>query len=127
MVGCDNLALMARVYEAAGKRERLAHYLSAGRIPALLSRLPAKDSLLVLTYHRVGDADRDPWDPAVFSATADEFEEQVAYLKRNDYLASLDESLEFLEGTSRGKGQRFRVLMTFDDGYLDNYSIAFPL
>jgi hypothetical protein len=43
---------------------------------SMLSVLPAKDSLLVLTYHRIGDHENDPFDPGIFSATGDQFDEQ---------------------------------------------------
>jgi peptidoglycan/xylan/chitin deacetylase (PgdA/CDA1 family) len=94
---------------------------------SLLGQLPAHDSLLVLTYHRIGDGDRDPWDPGVFSATAEQFDAQVAYLKRKNLLVTLDEALAYVEGTSQDKSKRCRVLITFDDGCLDNYEAAFPI
>lgn len=113
--------------EVRGERERLARMLFRSGFASFLSLLPAKDSLLVLTYHRVGDAEQDPWDPGVFSATADEFDEQVGYLKRKHALVTLDEALEFIEGTGNDRSRRCRVLITFDDGSLDNYEVAFPI
>jgi peptidoglycan/xylan/chitin deacetylase (PgdA/CDA1 family) len=113
--------------QAKGERERLARMLARSGFSSLLSLLPAKDSLLVLTYHRVGDADSDPWDPAIFSATAEEFDAQVSYLKRKHALVTLEEALAFVDGTDRDRGSRCRVLLTFDDGYLDNYEIAYPI
>jgi peptidoglycan/xylan/chitin deacetylase (PgdA/CDA1 family) len=118
---------MIRHGQAKGKRERLARVLLRSGFSSLLSLLPAKDSLLVLTYHRVGDDESDPWDPAVFSATADEFEAQVSYVKRKHALVTLEEALAFVDGTDKGQSSRCRVLFTFDDGYLDNYQIAFPI
>lgn len=118
---------MIGVKESAGERERLARLMLGSGFLSLLSLLPAKDSLLVLTYHRVGDAESDPWDPAIFSATGEEFEEQVAYLKRKQMLVTLEEALAFVDGTEKDRTSRCRVLITFDDGYLDNYEIAFPI
>lgn len=118
---------MIRNGQAKGERERLARILHRSGFSSLLSLLPARDSLLVLTYHRVGDAESDPWDPAIFSATADEFDQQVSYLKRKHSLVTLEEALAFVDGTETDKSSRCRVLITFDDGYLDNYQIAFPI
>jgi peptidoglycan/xylan/chitin deacetylase (PgdA/CDA1 family) len=118
---------MIAVKEAAGERERLARVMLGSGFVSLLSLLPARDSLLVLTYHRVGDAESDPWDPAIFSATGEEFEEQVAYLKRKQMLVTLEEALAFVDGTEKDRTSRCRVLITFDDGYLDNYEIAFSI
>jgi hypothetical protein len=110
-----------------GKRELLARGLLWSGASFLLSQLPARDSLLVLNYHRIGNAEDDLFDPGVFSATAEQFDYQIAYLKRRLSLVTLDEALAFVDGTIKEKTRRCRVLMTFDDGYLDNYEIAYPI
>jgi peptidoglycan/xylan/chitin deacetylase (PgdA/CDA1 family) len=118
---------MIRNGQTRGGRERLARTLLRSGFSSLLSLLPAKDSLLVLTYHRVGDDESDPWNPSVFSATAEEFDAQVSYVKRKHALVTLAEALAFVDGNDKSKSGRCRVLFTFDDGYLDNYEIAFPI
>jgi peptidoglycan/xylan/chitin deacetylase (PgdA/CDA1 family) len=110
-----------------GKRELLARGLLWSGASLLLAQLPARDSLLVLNYHRIGNAEDDLFDPGVFSATAEEFDNQIAYLKRRLSLVTLDEALAFIDGTDKDKTSRCRVLITFDDGYLDNYEIAYPI
>jgi peptidoglycan/xylan/chitin deacetylase (PgdA/CDA1 family) len=110
-----------------GKREMLARGLLWSGASHLLSRLPARDFLLVLNYHRIGNPDEDRFDPGVFSATAEQFNQQLAYLKRHVSLVTLAEALAFVEGKINEKKCRCRVLITFDDGYLDNYNIAFPI
>jgi peptidoglycan/xylan/chitin deacetylase (PgdA/CDA1 family) len=110
-----------------GKREFLAGGLYVTRIISLLGQMPARDSLLVLNYHRIGDPRNDPFDPGVFSATADQFSEQVGYLKRYASIVTLEEALAFVEGTASDRTPRCRVLLSFDDGYLDNYAVAFPI
>jgi len=110
-----------------GKREWLARGLFWSGASFLLSQLPARASLVVLNYHRIGNPDEDLFDPGVFSATADEFDRQIAYLKRHLSLITLDEALAFVDGSIKEKKSHCRVLITFDDGYLDNYNIAFPI
>jgi peptidoglycan/xylan/chitin deacetylase (PgdA/CDA1 family) len=110
-----------------GKRELLSRGLYWSGTLFAFSQLPARDSLLVLTYHRVGDPESDCFDPGVFSATGDEFYEQLAYLKHNLSPVTLEEALAFVEGTEKDKSSRCRVLITFDDGYLDNYETAYPI
>jgi peptidoglycan/xylan/chitin deacetylase (PgdA/CDA1 family) len=110
-----------------GKRELLARGLYWSGASFLISQLPARDSLLILNYHRIGNSDDDLFDPGVFSATADQFNDQISYLKRHVSLVTLEEALVFIDGTSREKTRRCRVLITFDDGYLDNYEIAYPI
>ena len=110
-----------------GKRELLASGLLWSGASFLLSQLPAKDSLLVLNYHRIGNPDDDLFDPGVFSATADQFNDQISYLKRHVSPVTLKEALSFIDGATNANGHRCRVLITFDDGYLDNYEIAYPI
>lgn len=110
-----------------GKREWLAHGLLWSGALLLLSKFPAKDMLLVLNYHRIGNPDDDRFGSGVFSATAEQFNNQICYLKRHVALVTLEEALAFVEGTSKEKTCCCRVLITFDDGYLDNYDIAYPI
>jgi len=111
----------------ARKREFLAGGLYWTGVTSLLSQIPARDSLLVLNYHRIGSPGNDPFDPGVFSATGDQLSQQISYLKRHVALVTLEEALAFVAGTLKEKTRRCRVLMTFDDGYLDNYQVAFPI
>jgi|CZKF01.1.fsa_nt_gi peptidoglycan/xylan/chitin deacetylase (PgdA/CDA1 family) len=122
-----NRVVMTGGLNFGGKRELLARGMYWSGASFLLSQLPARDSLLVLNYHRIGNPDDDLFDPGVFSATADQFNDQISYLKSRASLVTLEEALAFIDGTSREKTRRCRVLITFDDGYLDNYKIAFPI
>ena len=107
------------------KRDLVAECARYSGVTSLLGMLPAKAQLLVLDYHRIGDANACPYDTEVFSATRDELDAQVRFLKRRYRFITLDEAVEMVE-----KGKRSRsatVLLTFDDGYVDNYEIAFPV
>jgi peptidoglycan/xylan/chitin deacetylase (PgdA/CDA1 family) len=110
-----------------GKRELLAAGLRWSGMSSLLGALPARDALLVLNYHRIGDAGADPFDPDLFSATTDELDRQISYLKRRLTLVTLQEAQAFADGSLSDNPARTRALITFDDGYLDNYELAFPI
>lgn len=92
---------------------------------AVLEHLPQQPCLIVLNYHRIGDPEATPYDPGVFSATPEQFDAQVAYLKRHYALLHMDEAVELIQ---RKKAPRqASVVLTFDDGYRDNYEYAFPI
>ncbi len=78
-----------------GKRDLLAGALCGLGLPQLLGRVPSRDVLVVLNYHRIGDPRDDEFDPGVFSATAGEFDEQISYLKREGALVPLAAPLAY--------------------------------
>ncbi len=83
---------------------------------------PFGHGVLVVNYHRIGEASESPFDRGVFSTTADQFDMQMDFLKRNFEVISPH---ELPVARRMGKG-RF-VIVTFDDGYRDNYELAFPI
>ncbi len=74
----------------------------------------------ILTYHRVND-DRDPFFPAIPVET---FARQMEYLASNYHVCSLEEIVQRLK--ARDVPEKAFVV-TFDDGYRDNYANAFPI
>jgi peptidoglycan/xylan/chitin deacetylase (PgdA/CDA1 family) len=98
---------------------------------ALLSKLPLHTALklvgvwpgvLVLNYHRIGKSEGQPWDPKMWNVDIDEFDHQLMTLARCTEVISPPDVLSAMRA---GRGRR--VLITFDDGYRDNYELAFPL
>jgi hypothetical protein len=110
-----------------GKRELLARVLCRLGLPFAFERLPPRDVLVVLNYHRIGDPREDPYDSGVFSATPAEFDQQLSALRHAGVLVSPQAALAFVEGRETDSPPCYRVLITFDDGYLDNYQLAFPV
>jgi peptidoglycan/xylan/chitin deacetylase (PgdA/CDA1 family) len=84
-------------------------------------------SLTVVNYHRIDDPyrkDFDSFKPNV-SATPHDFDRQMDYLAKWFNVVSLKEIVAWLDG--RQNLPPYAVLITFDDGYLDNYTAAFPI
>jgi peptidoglycan/xylan/chitin deacetylase (PgdA/CDA1 family) len=85
-------------------------------------------SLIVLNYHRIRRSDEPgqiPFEEGVFGPSAVEFEQQMEWLSRNTELLTEGEVIERL-----ANGKKFgwpSALLTFDDGYVDNYETAFPI
>ena len=83
-------------------------------------------ALPVLTYHRVDDlVARGDLDPALISATPDQFERQMSWVAANRTVLSLDELLEIRRG--RSPLPRRALLVTFDDAYRDFATNAWPV
>ena len=109
-----------------GKRELLAGCMRRSGVAFLLERLPRRDLLLVINHHRIGN-DGGKFGPSGFTASAEELDEQVAWLKRRLPVVGLDEAIDSVAPGGRKGPRGCRVLITFDDGYRDNYETAFPI
>lgn len=77
---------------------------------------------VILLYHRVLDLVPDPQQMAVHP---DNFYEQVAFLKKRYHVATTEEFTDHLK--RKKKFSRGTVLITFDDGYRDNFQYALPI
>lgn len=76
--------------------------------------------VLVLMYHRVANTEIDPWELTV---TPENFEAQLKVLKKYNVISLEDLS----DQISDNKIKKNSIVITFDDGYIDNFSIAKPL
>lgn len=106
---------------AGSKTERLATLLDRTGLGLVIRTLGPWRGDLVLGYHRIGDGSGSPYDRALWSATAEEFDLQLEFLARNFEIVGPEDL------ASPGRSSRRRVLITFDDGYRDNYELAFPV
>ena len=90
--------------------------VTAGRkyVPAAVVDVP------VLNYHKIDTLYH------ALSLAPEEFEEQMKYLHDNGYQTiSPDQLMGYLK-YGRGLPEK-PILITFDDGYLDNYTNAYPI
>jgi peptidoglycan/xylan/chitin deacetylase (PgdA/CDA1 family) len=94
---------------------------------ALLDTWARRDTSVVLTYHRV----LEKWEPTLdysqpgMVVTAPTFERQLAFLQRHFEIVPLG---TLLEGPASGRrAGRPRCVVTFDDGWRDNYDFALPI
>lgn len=94
--------------------------LAAGALAASLALFPPQ-GVLILEYHKVND-----WNTDAYTVSTAEFAAQLDALQAEGYTTiSL---LDFLRA-KKGKQKlpEKPVILTFDDGYMDNYTEMLPL
>ncbi len=115
-----------------GKKELLADLLFYSNAVTLIKRLPLRNNLIVLNYHRIrpdGSLFTPAFDDGVYTLDCDEFSCQLNWLKNNTCILSEQDLLDcckngaFFSPETRAPC----VVITFDDGYRDNYTLAYPI
>jgi peptidoglycan/xylan/chitin deacetylase (PgdA/CDA1 family) len=99
----------------------VAESLAGASSMGWLLKLPLWRGVLVLGYHRiVEDGSESPFDPGVVSASRSALDAQLQLITRHFDVVSPGD-------LEPDRTARRKVILTFDDGYRDNYEIAFPL
>ena len=110
------------------KRQLLLRGLASTGGLRLLESTPAWSGLIVLNYHRIGVAGDSLFDRALWSATQDDFDRQIEILKRSSDVIGLDELPDVVHRLETGlAGSNRFAMVTFDDGYRDNFELAWPV
>lgn len=87
-----------------------------------------KKEILVLAYHRILSTDENSpyqYDEELISTDSEGFKWQINFLKKRFDIINFAELSERLAGRKKLTGRE--LLITFDDGFSDNYSNAFPI
>jgi peptidoglycan/xylan/chitin deacetylase (PgdA/CDA1 family) len=99
------------------------HYTGLLRLYERVMRARSGPRAFILLYHRVSDG-----DPCCrnMSISPRLFRKQIAYLAHSRYRPiSLTTLLDYLEG--RTELTEDSIAVTFDDGYRDNFTMAYPI
>jgi peptidoglycan/xylan/chitin deacetylase (PgdA/CDA1 family) len=81
-----------------------------------------RPGVVVLAYHRICPKPPTPFDVGVWSATPETLDQQIRLLKRQFNVIGIEELADAVR-TGRGR----HALLTFDDGYRDNFDHALPV
>lgn len=87
-----------------------------------------KKEIMVLAYHRILSTDENSpyqYDEELISADSKEFKWQINFLKKHFDVINFAELSKRLADHKKLTGRE--LLITFDDGFSDNYSNAFPI
>jgi peptidoglycan/xylan/chitin deacetylase (PgdA/CDA1 family) len=103
------------------KADRAALALERTPVGRIARRAGAWRGVLVLNYHRIGVPDANGFEPEIWSASESAFAAQVELVARNFEVVPPSDLVE----RPRARGRR--VLLTFDDGYRDNFTVALPV
>lgn len=88
-------------------------------------RLRRVHGAIILMYHSVADTEHARWIDPQNHVPIDVFESQMAYLAQNRHVISLADLVQLIRD-GRSADPR-SVVITFDDGYRDNLTVAAPL
>jgi peptidoglycan/xylan/chitin deacetylase (PgdA/CDA1 family) len=91
----------------------------------LLERLALRPCILVLGYHRISDVGENSLYHPIDSASPAVFEAQVRFLRDRFHLPASETWPDLLAG--RVALQEPTAILTFDDGYRDNFDRALPI
>lgn len=120
-------ALSGREAARESRRDALRRLLADSALTAPLRR--AWSGLgTCLMYHRLCSDDFEPdgrfWPNRELVVRESEFDRQMNHLARNYNCLSLPDAVRMLRKGRLSKGS---VIVTFDDGYLDNLTLALPI
>lgn len=85
-----------------------------------------KNKLVIFNYHRIRDEKSNyTFDEGVFGPDKFRFQQEMKWLKNETRILSEDELVEVVH--SKKPRNELCSMVTFDDGYRDNFDVAFPI
>src|SRR5687767_5010200 len=123
----------SRMLHHPGSRGRMARAclhglqsaLGMSGLAALYVRMRGVRGATLLAYHSVADAHEEPWVDPRYRIRARDFERQMRFLSQRRHVVSMTRLAEAMEdGADLPAGS---VVITFDDGYLSNLTVAAPI
>ena len=108
-----------------GKKLLLAKLIYYSKLIYLFKSC-SNNRLIVFNYHRLfTDTIDSQFDEGVFGSSIAQFTETMKWLKNNTEILSIDDLIDVIN--YKKALARPSTLITFDDGYIDNYILAYPV
>ncbi|WP_240618887.1 polysaccharide deacetylase family protein [Alteromonas gracilis] len=101
--------------------------MKVGRLLGLdgLTWRSAPNGLYSVNFHRIGNSKETEFDPCVYSCTTEELDAHIKFFKTHFDIISLKTLSEMLLDNTKPSSKL--MCLTFDDGYIDNFSNALPV
>ena len=115
----------ARGFFARACLNGLQTALGISGLASLYVRLRGVRGATILAYHSVTETHDEPWVDPRYGIRAEDFERQMRFLARRRRVVSMTRLAEALEGDADLPAGS--VVLTFDDGYLSNLTVAAPI
>jgi len=105
---------------------KIIYYLKISDIYSYFRDLIFSHRIIIFTYHRIFPKQEDWW--SVSYTYPEEFEHQINFINKHFKVLSLKELLELSNnGKLFTETYKRTAVITFDDGYKDNYIYAYPI
>ncbi len=111
-----------------GKRETVASVMRLSGLLAVSDALRFGElPIMILAYHGIRDivASNYPFDAGMVSASSEQFDLQMNFIKKNFDVISFEDLMKCRNG--KISLPKRPMIVTFDDGFSDNYQNAFPI
>ncbi len=82
------------------------------------------DELYISMYHYTRDLKHSRY-PEIKGLDQSLFRQQIEFMKNNFNIVTMEQVMDAVEG--KADLPEKAMLLTFDDGYIDNYAVAFPI
>jgi peptidoglycan/xylan/chitin deacetylase (PgdA/CDA1 family) len=106
-------------------RKALKVILSKSRILKPLKTFQ-QNKLIIFNYHRIRDNNKpELFDDGLFGPDAERFEQEMKWIKKETRILSEEELIDIIYHKKPIK--EICSMITFDDGYRDNFDIAYPI
>lgn len=108
-----------------GKKLLLSKVLYYSGLLNIYSKFNSQN-IVIFNYHRIYDNSLDTaFDRGVFGPSSHQFEMHMRWIRRNTDVLSLDQLIDII--CNKKEITKLSSLVTFDDGYIDNYTLAYPI